>query len=205
MRRECIDPDPGSGSTRPADARRRAFARADGHEAGSSPSGLGAWIGAAAVFAVGTLGASAQTSGCTLTQRSDPPGQVLACRDGLTIRTEPGSALSLSDRNRDGIPEAARLDGRGALIEAPPGRGGFQIQTPHAVAVVRGTVWAVDVTEERTSVFVERGRVAVRRPGGRPVELAAGDGVDVAPGTEPLVVKRWAPARAAALLARFRP
>ncbi|AWN40438.1 FecR domain-containing protein [Methylobacterium durans] len=160
-----------------------------------------------AAFAVALIGGpvSAQTQGCILAQRSDPPGQVLTCRDGLVIRTEPGSALSLSDRNRDGIPEAARLDAKGTLIQAPPGRGGFQIRTPHAVAVVRGTVWAVDVTEEQTSVFVETGRVAVRRPGGRPVELGAGDGVDVKPGQNPLVVKRWSAARAAALLARFRP
>ena len=163
-------------------------------------------LSAAVIFgALGAGTAQSQSSGCTLAQRTDPPGQVLSCRDGLTIRTEPSSALSLSDRDADGVPDAARLDAKGVLLKAPPRRGGFQIRTPHAVAVVRGTVWVVDVAEGRTSVFVERGRVAVRRPGGRPVQLAAGEGVDVAPGAEALMVKRWAPARVAALLARFRP
>jgi hypothetical protein len=35
------------------------------------------------------------------------------------------------------------------------------------------------------------------------VSLRRGQGVDVAPGSEPLVVKRWPQARVSALLARF--
>ena len=158
----------------------------------------------AALMAGLSVPAAAQTTGCTLTDRSDPPGRVLTCPDGLTIRTEPGSALSLIDRNRDGRPEGARLDAKGALIELPPGRkGGFQILTPHAIAAVRGTVWAVDVSAGQTSVFVERGQVAVRRPGGAAVVLSAGDGVDVKGRSGPLKVVRWGQPRAAALLARF--
>ena len=51
------------------------------------------------------------------------------------------------------------------------------------------------------TVFVERGVVAVRRPGVPEVVLRAGDGVDVAEGATRLEVKRWSPQRAAALLA----
>ncbi|MFE1598977.1 FecR domain-containing protein [Methylobacterium sp. ID0610] len=158
---------------------------------------------AAALTAGLAAPAGAQTAGCTIEARSDPPGQVLTCGGGLTIRTEPGTALGLIDRNRDGRPEGARLRAKGALIALPPGQGGFQVLTPHAIAAVRGTIWAVDVSAGQTSVFVERGRVAVRRPGGPAVLLAEGDGVDVKRGTGPLRVVRWAPARAAALLARF--
>lgn len=148
---------------------------------------------------------AAQTR-CTLTKRSDPPGEHIACRDGLVLRTESGSAYRIIDTDRDGRAESAELTGRGLLIDLLPGRraGRFQIHTPHAIASVRGTVWAVDVTATRTSVFVREGVVSVARPGAGPgVNLRAGDGVDVDASGGPLEVKRWGAPRAAALLARF--
>ena len=75
--------------------------------------------------------------------------------------------------------------------------------TPHAIASVRGTIYAVDVQGGRTSVFVARGRVAVRIASPpRPSMLGAGQGVDVVPG-QPLDVKTWGAERAAGMLARF--
>jgi ferric-dicitrate binding protein FerR (iron transport regulator) len=61
----------------------------------------------------------------------------------------------------------------------------------------------VDASEGKTSVFVVEGSVNVARPaGGGDVVLKPGDGVDVEPsGT--LTVKRWPPARVAALMARL--
>jgi hypothetical protein len=163
-------------------------------------------IGMAVILLVlSAMSAQAQSGACTVVALTDPPGDLLTCRDGLVIRTERNSLYRLIDGNRDGRPEGAELTGRGLLIELPPGRGRgrFQIQTPHAIASVRGTIWAVDVTATRTSVFVQRGAVAVSRPGTREaVTLRAGDGVDVE-AAGPLVVRRWAPQRAAALLARF--
>ena len=48
------------------------------------------------------------------------------------------------------------------------------------------------------------GQVAVRRPvGAGQVLLGPGDGVDVDPGNDALVVKRWPQPRVAALLARL--
>ena len=91
-------------------------------------------------------------------------------------------------------------------LEAPAGavEDGFQAITPPAVAAVRGTKWAVDVADGKTSVFVVTGRVAVAREYGSPgVELGPGDGVDVEAGTAPLTVRQWGAARVAALLARF--
>lgn len=160
----------------------------------------------AACLAAACLAASAaqaQTRGCTRADTAAPPGQAIVCADGLTIRAERDSAFRLLDRDGDGRPDAARLDGRALLVASPPRGGGFQILTPHAIAAVRGTVWAVDVAPGRTSVFVRRGRVAVRRPGGRSVTLGAGDGVDVEARSGPLAVTRWPPERVSALLARF--
>ena len=75
--------------------------------------------------------------------------------------------------------------------------------TPHAIATVRGTQFAVDVDAGVTSVFVVEGSVEVsRRDGPATVLLGPGEGVDVRPG-EPLVVREWPQPRVNALLARF--
>jgi hypothetical protein len=61
----------------------------------------------------------------------------------------------------------------------------------------------VDTTEGKSSVFVVNGRVSVaRRAGANRVVLGPGEGVDVE-ATGALTVKRWPPARVAALLARL--
>ena len=87
----------------------------------------------------------------------------------------------------------------------PKKQGGnrFQVITPQAIAAVRGTKWAVDAAEGKTSVFVVNGRVAVgRRTGSHSVTLGPGEGVDVE-ATGPLTIKRWPAARVAALMARL--
>jgi ferric-dicitrate binding protein FerR (iron transport regulator) len=151
--------------------------------------------------------ALAQGIGCVLQTAAGSQRQILRCRDGLTIEAEAGAAYNLVDRNRDSQPDAVNLQGRAILIDAPARsvRQGFQIMTPQAIAAVRGTQWAVDVSGTRTSVFVVTGRVAVRRISGNTqgVSLGPGEGVDVEAGTAPLVVRRWPAPRAAALLARL--
>jgi ferric-dicitrate binding protein FerR (iron transport regulator) len=151
--------------------------------------------------------ALAQGVGCVLQTAATPQRQILRCRDGLTIEAEAGAAYNLVDRNRDTQPDAVNLQSRAIFIDAPArsARQGFQIMTPQAIAAVRGTQWAVDVSGGRTSVFVVTGRVSVRRVQGntRGVNLNPGEGVDVEPGTSPLIVRRWPAARAAALLARL--
>jgi ferric-dicitrate binding protein FerR (iron transport regulator) len=75
--------------------------------------------------------------------------------------------------------------------------------TPQAIAAVRGTKWAVDGTEGKTSVFVVNGKVSVaRRTGTERVVLGPGEGVDVE-ATGALTVKRWPLPRVAALMARL--
>jgi ferric-dicitrate binding protein FerR (iron transport regulator) len=130
--------------------------------------------------------------------------QTLHCEGGITIVAEDGARYTLRN-GRQGRVDAVELGGKALLIEVPPKSGGnrFQVATPQAIAAVRGTKWAVDVAADKTSVFVVHGRVDVgRRTGGRGVTLRPGEGVDVEPNA-PLTVKRWAPARVSALLARL--
>lgn len=167
------------------------------------------WTLCAAILSPALLGAIpalAQPAGCTNAAQYAPARTVITCPDGLTITVEDGAAFRLLDRDGNGKPDSAELAGRGALIELPSGRGRtrFQIHTPHAIASVRGTVWATDVSADRTSVFVAQGVVAVRPQASRQSAiLQAGDGVDVTATTTAPEVKRWGAPRAAALLARF--
>jgi len=151
-------------------------------------------------------GALAQAGGCTMERVAGTSRQIMRCADGVTITAEGGARFNLVDRNRDGRPDAVSLRNKAVLVDVDRSRrpDGFQVITPQAIAAVRGTRWAVDVKNGTTSVFVVRGSVAVGRPsaGGR-VVLNVGEGVDVTRGSGPLTVRRWPPARAAALLARL--
>jgi ferric-dicitrate binding protein FerR (iron transport regulator) len=150
--------------------------------------------------------ASAQSAGCALERISGTSRQVMRCADGVTVTAEGGARFNLVDRNGDGRADAVSLRNKAVLVDVDSGKraGGFQVVTPQAIAAVRGTRWAVDVKNGTTSVFVVRGRVAVGRPTSRPtVVLSPGEGVDVTAGTGALTVRRWPPARAAALLARL--
>jgi len=151
--------------------------------------------------------AGAQTPGCTLTRAAaGPDRRILNCGTGLRIEAEAGASYRLLDANGDGLTDGASSSSGALLIDYQGGtrRGGFQIRTPHAIAAVRGTTWAVDVSAGRTSVFVVQGRVGVARIGSAGgVVLGRGEGVDIAAGAGPLEVRRWPAPRAAALLARF--
>lgn len=160
----------------------------------------------AALATMASAPAFAQTAGCEIRQLQDPAREVLACPNGITITAEAGTQFELQDRDGAGGPDAASLQDKALLLETPAGStgNGFEVITPQAIAAVRGTKWAVDVADGKTSVFVVSGRVAVAREYGSPgVELGAGDGVDVEAGTAPLTVRQWGAARVAALLARF--
>ena len=132
--------------------------------------------------------------------------QTLRCDGGITITAENGAQYTLNDTNRDGRVDSVELGSQAILLEVPkvPKGKRFTVTTPQAIAAVRGTKWAVDTTAQKTSVFVVNGRVAVGRRSAdrRSVVLGPGEGVDVE-GTAPLVVKRWPPARVAALMARL--
>ena len=148
--------------------------------------------------------ATAQPSDCASIPSSGA-SLTLRCGNGITIVAENGAKYELKDRNRDGHVDSAELSSKALLVEVAkkPGGNRFEVVTPQAIAAVRGTRWAVDAADGKTSVLVVNGRVSVARPAGGPhVVLGPGEGVDVeAMGV--LTVKRWPPARVAALLARL--
>lgn len=147
---------------------------------------------------------AAQTlSGCSKTELQDPPRSVYRCAGGITLDAEAVTALGIVERQADDRPIDVEVSKDGLYIEVTPGSGPFQIQTPHAIAAVRGTVYVVDVTDTMTAVFVREGEVSVSRTDGSdPVLLTPGLGVEVEPGT-PLETRRWPAARVDALLSRF--
>jgi ferric-dicitrate binding protein FerR (iron transport regulator) len=130
--------------------------------------------------------------------------QTLHCQGGVTIIAENGARFTLQGDGKGRV-DAVVLGSKALLIEVPKKSGGnkFRVITPQAITAVRGTKWAVDAAENKTSVLVVNGRVAVgRRTGGHSVTLGPGEGVDVE-GAGALTVKRWPATRVAALLARL--
>jgi hypothetical protein len=163
----------------------------------------GVFVASAILGATSTL-AQQLPAGCS----SEPAAngaQTVHC-GGLTIIAENGAQYTLLDRDRDGSIDAVDLRSKAVLVDAPKQRAGrrFQVITPQAIAAVRGTKWAVDAQEVKTSVLVVAGRVAVRRSAGGPrAVLGPGEGVDVEQDRGPLTVKRWPQQRVSALLARL--
>lgn len=158
-----------------------------------------------AAFRVDVASAQQIPAGCSSEQRPNAV-QTLHCRDGLTIIAEDGAKFTLQSHGKSGAVDSIDLQSKALLVDArrQKGKSRFQVTTPQAIAAVRGTKWAVDAQETRTSVLVLRGKVGVRRrSGAAQVTLGPGQGVDVASGNEPLTVKQWAQARVDALLARL--
>ncbi len=156
-------------------------------------------------LAIGVAAAQPATNmGCSPDAAANAP-QTLRCGGGVTIVAENGARFTLLDRDGNGRVDSVELSSKALLLEVPkkPGGNHLEVMTPQAIAAVRGTKWAVDAAEGKTSVFVVNGRVSVaRRVGANRVVLGPGQGVDVE-ATGDLTVKRWPPARVAALLARL--
>lgn len=153
--------------------------------------------------------ALAQADLCVLTPDSySPNDRILHCGAALTVRPAPGTSYHPLDVGSDRLPSAVQLDSGALLIEfnRTRTRRNFQILTPLAIASVRGTRWAVETKPGQSSVLVLKGAVQVARANGAAaVVLRPGQGVDVTDAAGPLQVKRWAPQRVRALLARFGP
>ena len=139
-------------------------------------------------------------------QRARPVRKDLRCGDNLTVHVAPGSHYRLIAKPGQPLPSAIQLDDGALLIEFQPSpqQKDFQILTPLAVAAVRGTKWAVEVSAARTSTLVLGGAVAVtNRHLNQYVILREGEGADITPMDTSMVQKRWGDARVRALLARF--
>jgi len=172
---------------------------------GAANSGLRVRRAACTVLVVLVLATSsaafAQPVGCSLVDDPhNPSDKILRCGDDLTVRTARGTRYKLIQEGQS-LPTGAELDSGALMIE---GRKPFQILTPHAIAAVRGTKWAVEGKAKQTSVLTISGVIDVKRREGKgTVSLEAGEGVDVSRGGGPLEVKRWKKKRVRALLARF--
>jgi FecR protein. len=167
-------------------------------------AGAGLAIIASLFLVTGAAMAQPANMGC-LPDNPANTVQTLRCEGGVTIVAESGARFTLLDRDGNGRVDSVELSSKALLLEVPkkPGGNRFEVITPQAIAAVRGTKWAVDATEGKSSVFVVNGRVSVaRRVGANRVVLRPGEGVDVET-TGALTVKRWPPARVAALLARL--
>jgi FecR-like protein len=151
--------------------------------------------------------AHAQRNGCPIASDGvDPAVKILRCPNGLTIHVAPGTRYRLIGGAGSRQPAAAQLNNGALLIEldSTGGAKSFQILTPHAIAAVRGTQWAMEVNPRQTSALVIAGIVAVAHPGEKTgVAVGPGQGVDVAQDQAPLTVRVWGAARVKALLARF--
>jgi FecR protein len=136
----------------------------------------------------------------------DPSEKILQCGQELTVRPAQGTTYSPLYKTGQQLPAAIRLDDGALLIEFHPHRQQieFQILTPLAIAAVRGTKWAMEVSAKRTSTLVLEGAVAVtNRRLNQYVILTEGRGVDISEDDTSLKQKQWGEARVRALLSRF--
>jgi ferric-dicitrate binding protein FerR (iron transport regulator) len=160
------------------------------------------WLGAIAP-------ALSQPAGCTLVADDrNPKEKMLRCGDDLTIRAAANSKYQVTGAAGQAPPSEVRLDSGALLIEFKPSERAknFQILTPHAIAAVRGTRYAVEVTAKQSSTLVLEGAVDVSRVRGRDrnaQRLGVLQGADVTAKPGPVVVKPWGKKRIDALLARF--
>jgi ferric-dicitrate binding protein FerR (iron transport regulator) len=136
----------------------------------------------------------------------DPSEKILQCGQELTVRPAQGTSYRPLYKTGQQLPAAIRLDNGALLIEFHPDSQQieFQILTPLAIAAVRGTKWAMEVSAARTSTLVLEGSVAVTsRRLNQYVILTEGRGVDISESDTSLKQKEWGEARVRALLSRF--
>jgi FecR protein len=172
-----------------------------------SVSYLLAAVAAASILLCEPVRVLAETNGCKLVPDDrEPSVKILSCGEDLTIRIAANTDYRLTEQKGQARPKGVQLKAGALMIDFKPSKGqrNFQILTPHAIAAVRGTTWAVEVTAAQSSTLVVSGAVEVTRLNGtRGVTLQAGEGADVTPGSGPITVKRWGEKRVQALLARF--
>jgi len=170
---------------------------------------LGATVAFVALFMAAIAGPlPARAAGaCALVPNGRlPSGKILQCGQTLTVRPAPGTSYQPLYKKGDPLPVAIRLNDGALLIEYHPASSNekFQILTPLAIAAVRGTKWAMDVTTAQTSTLVVTGTVAVtNRRLNQFAVLTEGQGVDITPTDTSVVARTWGDERVRALLSRF--
>lgn len=91
--------------------------------------------------------------------------------DGTTIKLSAGTAVQVRSRG-------LRLKQGGVWLEVTKDLKGFQVETPLALAAVKGTEFTVEYDGERTEVYVSEGLVEVSSAKNKKL-LAAGKGATV--------------------------
>jgi ferric-dicitrate binding protein FerR (iron transport regulator) len=174
------------------------------------PSGrsLSAALIAIALIGSAVVGSEPALAGgaCELVPNErNPTEKTLQCGQELTVKPAAGTRYRPLYKKGEPLPVGIQLNDGALLIEYHPVRESkFQILTPLAIAAVRGTKWAMEVSAKRTSTLVLQGSVAVtNRRLNQYVVLTEGQGVDVSEGDTAMVQKEWKQARVQALLARF--
>jgi hypothetical protein len=159
------------------------------------------------VTAIAGPGSARAAGACALVPNDRMPSEkILQCGETLTVRPAQGARYQPLFKKGDPLPVGIRLNEGALLIEYHPAspQEKFQILTPLAIAAVRGTKWAMDVTKAQTSTLVLSGAVAVtNRRLNKFVVLTEGQGVDITPTDTSVVQKTWGEARVRALLSRF--
>jgi hypothetical protein len=184
-------------------------ARNDDPGSTKSHNALGATAAFVALFVAAIAGPlPARAAGaCALVPNERMPSEkMLQCGENLTVRAAQGARYQPLYKKGDPLPVGIRLNDGALLIEYHPASPNekFQILTPLAIAAVRGTKWAMDVTRVQTSTLVLSGAVAVtNRRLNQFVVLTEGQGVDITATDTSMVQKRWGEARVRALLSRF--
>jgi hypothetical protein len=146
------------------------------------------------------------------------PGDKILTGPGARVRVEfaDGSTLSVGanskvavdrmvlDPNNKGVRGVISLVV--GILRASLGRApwtdGFEVETRAAIASVRSTDFIAEVRDDKTSVFVVDGQVAVAPTAAAPVLVDPGFGVDVTPDGSAATVKKWGQSRVDDVIAR---
>ena len=153
--------------------------------------------GGAMVFARGVKSRAAEVGlgmGRSATLRTEAEGRVtLQCNDDLRVIVGPGSehmVMRLMQEAPQTFGMRLKQGIAGFLFTAGEDGGSVEIRAPSAVAAVRSTQWAMQVTDRASAVFAREGTVAVSGQTGK-VQLTPGDGVDVSSGGTLKPVVKW--------------
>lgn len=108
--------------------------------------------------------------------RTGGNGNAVVAKGLDRIEIRPGTELVVAARmSPQGALEIDQTSGSATYTVEKRPAGTFSVHTPYVVAVVKGTKFDVDITNNETSVSVKEGRVGVS-------DRRSGDSVDVTPG-----------------------
>lgn len=162
---------------------------------------IGSVSGASVVSAPGFGRSAAETGlglGRNATLRTGPEARVsLLCDGNLRVEVGPDTELLVQRllQEEPRIFGMRLLDGIvGFVFGAGNDGSGVQVRTPSAVAAVRSTEWAMQVTDGASAVFAREGTVFVSGETGT-VRLGPGEGVDVTAGGSVGPVVEWGQTR----------